>query len=320
MTMPLAPPAVSLRQLQYLVAVADLGGFGKAADACHVAQPSLSAQVALAESQLGVQIFERSRQGVRVSTAGAAIIGQARQVLSASHDLAELAAHLRDPFRGTFRLGIIPTLAPYLLPKVAPALTHAYPDLTVVWREDRTPGIVHLIKQGDLDAGILALESDLEGLEHIKLGWDPFVLAAAPGHPLASSQKPGALDALDGTRVLLLDDGHCFRDQAWSLCALHGAREMNYRATSLATLVQMVSSGTSVTLLPALSLPVENRNHQLCVRPFTPRGPGRTIVLAWRRESALRTALEAVGATIRAALTDDAAEPARGRRAPTKLP
>ncbi len=318
MTFPLSTPAVSLRQLQYLVAVADLGGFGKAADACHVAQPSLSAQVALAEAQLGVQVFERSRQGVRVSTAGAAIIGQARRVLGATHELEELAGHLRDPFRGTFRLGIIPTVGPYILPKVAPALTQAYPNLTVVWREDRTPGIVQLIKQGDLDGGILALESDLEGLDHVKLGWDPFVLASAPGHPLGCSQKPVALGALDGAKVLLLDDGHCFRDQAWSLCAVHGAREMNYRATSLATLVQMVSSGSSVTLLPALSLPVENRNHQLCVRPFTPRGPGRTLVLAWRRGSALRTAFDAVANIIRTALAEHEHLSPQPRRAPTR--
>jgi len=305
MSSSLFPTAVSLRQLQYIVAVADLGGFGKAAEACHVAQPSLSAQVALAESQLGVQIFERSRQGVRVSTAGAPLIVQARRVLSAQHELEELAGHLRDPFRGTFRLGIIPTVGPYVLPKVAPALTHAYPNLTVVWREDRTPGIVQLIKQGDLDGGILALESDLEGLEHDTLGWDAFVLAAAGDHPLAMSSTPVALNALDGAKVLLLDDGHCFRDQAWSLCAVHGAREMNYRATSLATLVQMVGTGSSVTLLPSLALPVENRTHQLTIRPFTPAGPGRTLVLAWRRESALRGALLQVAGVLRAALAED---------------
>ena len=303
MSLPNGPSTVSLRQLQYLVAVADLGGFGRAADQCHVAQPSLSAQVALAEQQLGVQIFERSRQGVRLSSAGAAIVDQARRVLGAQHELEELASHLRDPFRGTFRLGIIPTVGPYLLPDIAPALTRAHPGLTLVWREDRTAGLVQEIKGGTLDGAIVALESDIDNLEYARLAWDPFVLAVAPGQFLARSDKPVKLSALDGVKVLLLDDGHCFRDQAWSLCAPLGASEMSFRATSLATLVQMVGNGSSVTLLPSLALPVENRTRQLRVRPFAPAGPGRTLVLAWRRGSALGGALKSLADTIRTALS-----------------
>jgi LysR family hydrogen peroxide-inducible transcriptional activator len=295
-------PTVSLRQLQYIVAVAEFGGFGRAAEQCHVAQPSLSAQVALAEDQLGVQIFERSRQGVRVSSAGAVVVERARRVLGAQRELEEAVCHLRDPFRGTFRLGIIPTVGPYVLPDVAPALTRAHPDLTLFWREDRTASIVREIQSGTLDGGIVALESDIDNLEHARLAWDPFVLAVAPGQPLASSDKPVKLTALDGTKVLLLDDGHCFRDQALSLCARLGASEMSFRATSLATLVQMVGTGSSVTLLPALALAVENRTQRLCVRPFAPAGPGRTLVLAWRRSSALRGALTAVASVIRTAL------------------
>ncbi len=299
----LTPTAVSLRQLQYIVAVADHHGFGRAAEVCHVSQPSLSAQVALAEEALGVQIFERDRRGVRVSGAGATIVDSARRVLGAHRELEEIASHLRDPFRGTFRLGIIPTVGPYLLPDVAPAITEAHPDLTLVWREDRTANVVREIQDGTLDGGIVALESHIEDLEHIRLMWDPFVLAVAPGQPLASTDKPVRLRMLQGTKVLLLEDGHCFRDQAWDLCAPVGAREMNFRATSLATLVQMVGSGSSVTLLPSLSLPVENRTHRLCVRPFAPAGPGRTIVLAWRRGSALREALKEIAAIIRRGLS-----------------
>jgi LysR family hydrogen peroxide-inducible transcriptional activator len=294
---------VSLRQLQYIVAVADLGGFGRAAGQCHVAQPSLSAQVALAEDQLGVQIFERSRQGVRVSSAGATLVERARLVLAAQRELEQVASHLRDPFRGTCRLGIIPTVGPYLLPDVAPALTRAHPDLTLVWQEDRTASLVQEIKRGTLDGGIVALESEIHSLEHARLAWDPFMLAVAPGQPLAGSDKPVKLSALSGARVLLLDDGHCFRHQAWSLCAALGASEMSFRATSLSTLVQMVGTGASVTLLPSLAVPVENRTQRLCVRRFAPAGPGRTLVLAWRRGSALRGALEDIAGIIRTALS-----------------
>jgi LysR family hydrogen peroxide-inducible transcriptional activator len=302
MSRPVVPSTVSLRQLQYIVAVADVGGFGRAADQCHVAQPSLSAQVALAERQLGLQIFERSRQGVRLSAAGAAVVEQARRVLGAQRELEELAGHLRDPFRGTLRLGIIPTVGPYLLPDVAPALTHAHPNLMLVWREDRTASLVQAINEGTIDGGIMALESEIDGLEHARLAWDPFVLAVAAGQPLAASTRPVKLSVLDGAKVLLLDDGHCFRAQAWSLCAPLGATEMSFRATSLATLVQMVGNGSSVTLLPSLALPVENRTQRLCVRPFAPAGPGRTLILAWRRGSALREALKEIAAVIRSAL------------------
>jgi LysR family hydrogen peroxide-inducible transcriptional activator len=314
MSLPVVPSTVSLRQLQYIVAVADVGGFGRAAEQCHVAQPSLSAQVALAERQLGVQIFERGWQGVRLSAAGAVVVEQARRVLGAQRELEELASHLRDPFRGTFRLGIIPTVGPYLLPDVVPALVRAHPGLTLVWREDRTVNLVHEIKEGTLDGGIMALESDLDTLEHARLGWDPFVLAVAAGQPLAGSTRPVKLSVLAGAKVLLLDDGHCFRTQAWSLCAPVGATEMSFRATSLATLVQMVGNDASVTVLPSLALPVENRTKRLCVRPFAPVGPGRTLVLAWRRGSALSGALKEIADVIRGALPGESRS--RGRATP----
>ncbi|MEQ1871847.1 MAG: LysR substrate-binding domain-containing protein [Vicinamibacterales bacterium] len=316
----MTPSPVSLRQLQYIVAVADSGGFGRAAAQCHVAQPSLSSQVALAEAQLGVQIFERSRHGVRVSSAGAVLVEQARRVLGAQRELEEVASHLRNPFHGRFRLGVIPTIGPYLLPDITAILAHVYPQLTLVWREDRTLNLVQQIKDGTLDGGILALESDIDHLEHVPLAWDPFVLAAAPGHPLAVSDKPVSLSALTDANVLLLDDGHCFRDQAWSLCAPRGAKEMSFRATSLATLVQMVGTGSSVTLLPSLALPVENRAHRLRVRSFAPPGPGRTLVLAWRRESALGTALKDVAGTIRLALSKKPLVQRSTRRRPTARP
>lgn len=297
-----AVPTVSLRQLQYIVAVAEHGGFRRAAEACHVAQPSLSAQVALAEQMLGVRLFERDRRHVHLSPAGEALVEQARRVLVAASDLRVLAQQFSDPFRGTLRLGIIPTVGPYILPEIAPALARAFPDLTLLWSEERTSVVMHELHDGGLDGAIVALEADIGEHEHAVLGRDPFVLAAAPDHPLVRSHKAATLKELDGAAVLLLDDGHCFREQVLSLCSQARAKQMSFRATSLSTLVQMASAGTSLTLLPSLALPVENRRSQLRVRPFAPPGPGRTLALAWRRGSAFRMPLKRVAETIRAAL------------------
>ena len=297
---------ISLRQLQYIVAVAELGSFRRAAETCHVAQPSLSAQVAVAERALGLQLFERTGRRVRVPPAAAPLVAQARRILMAAGDLHELARQLGDPFRGTLRLGVIPTISPYLLPDLAPALARDYPQLTVDWSEERTARLVEQVKDGALDAAVLAVEADLGGLAHEPLGWDPFFLAAAPGHPLAraAKKKPVTPKDLDGTRVFLLDEGHCLRAQALKLCARAGARETGFRATSLATLVQMVSASDGVTILPSIALPVENRRGQLTVRPFASPGPGRTLALAWRRGSALRGSLVRIAATMRAALAE----------------
>lgn len=301
MNIPSVPP-VSLRQLQYLVAVADARSFRRAAEACHVAQPSLSAQVALAEELLGLQIFERDRRGVRITPAGEALVQQARQVLVAASDLRDMAQQYRDPFRGTLRLGVIPTVGPYLLPDLTPALARAFPDLTLLWTEERTSTLVEKIHEGALDGAILALEADIGHCEYARLGRDPFVLAASPTHPLMKNRKAATLQELNGTALLLLDDGHCFRDQVASLCPQTGAEQMSFRATSLSTLVQMASAGTGVTLLPLLAVSVENRRSQLRVRTFAPPGPGRTLVLAWRRGSALRPALSRVADTMRTTL------------------
>jgi LysR family transcriptional regulator, hydrogen peroxide-inducible genes activator len=296
----MTPYDVSLRQLQYIVAVADLGGFRRAADACQVAQPSLSMQVALAERDLGVQIFERDHRSVRLSAVGAAIVDQARRVLLAAHELRELARQSADPFHGTLRVGVIPTVGPYLLPEITPALGRAFPALRLLWTEARTSDLVRQLKDGTLDAALLALEADIGDLDHTTLARDPFVLAAAARHPLVTRAGRTTPDVLNNQEVLLLDDGHCFRGQALSFCAKAGAGEHSFRATSMATLVQMVSAGTAVTLLPALALPVENRRGQLRVRRFTAPEPGRTLVLAWRRGSALRAPFLTLAETIRA--------------------
>jgi len=298
-----ALPAVSLRQLEYVVAVADGASFRHAAEACHVAQPSLSAQVALVEQALGVRLFDRDRRGVRVTPAGEAVVAQARQVLMAAGDLRTVAQQFSDPFRGTLRIGVIPTVGPYLLPFIVPSLTKEYPKLTLHWSEDRTALLVQRIHDGTLDAAVMALEADIGSCEYAVLGRDPFVLAAAPAHPLVRNRKPATPVELDEMALLLLNDGHCFRDQVLNLCAEARAhvRRMNFEATSLSTLVQMASAGTGATLLPTLALPVENRRGQLRVRSFAPPAPGRTLILAWRRGSALRPALSRVAETMRRA-------------------
>jgi len=299
----LEPLPCSLRQLQYVVAVADLGGFGRAAARCHVSQPSLSAQIALVERTLGVRLFERNRRSVRVSQAGVAVIDRARQVLMATRDLVDAARRQADPFSGSIRIGVLPTVCPYLLPEITPTLRDAYPQLSIQWAEEKTTTLVAWIAEGTLDGAIVALDPRVNGLEAIEIDRDPFVLAAAPGHPLVRSKRPIDPGELDGAQVLLLEDGHCLRDQTLAICASAGATEAGYRATSLATLVQMVGSSSGVTLLPSLALPVENRRSQLATRPFVRPVPGRTLALAWRRGSALETTLGAIGDTLKTALS-----------------
>ncbi len=291
----------SLRQLQYLVAVGDLGGFRKAADACGVAQPSMSAQIAQVEQAIGVQIFERSARGVRVTAAGARVIDRARAVLLASRDFADTAQQHRHPLHGTVRIGVIPTVCPYLLPDVTPALNRSLPDLQIVWSEDKTRTLMREVEEGGLDAAILALDARVAAMEHLVIGIDHFVLAGAKDNALVQARRPVSPRVLDGETLLLLEDGHCFRDQALALCGGAGAREGDLRATGLSTLVQMVAARGGVTLLPSLALAVENRRGQLRVRPFVAPAPARTLVLAWRKGAARRHALEAVAAQLRTA-------------------
>jgi len=291
---------VSLRQLQYVVAVADTLGFHKAAARCHVSQPTLSAQVQQLESVLGVRIFERDRRRVLVTSAGVDIVARARRVLLEADDLLAVAARLHDPFAGTLRIGIIPTVAPYLLPEVMPKVGAKYPKLSLLFREEKTADIVRELAEGTLDAGLLALEADVGECAHADITTDPFVAALPKGHPLARKQRLDVAD-LEGENVLLLEEGHCFREQALALCNRVKATETPFRATSLATLAQMVSSGAGITLLPSIAVPVENRRGQLEVRPFTKPVPGRTISLVWRPSSPLANVFTAIAKTLRQA-------------------
>lgn len=291
----------TLRQLQYIVAVADLRSFRGAAARCHVSQPSLSAQVAQCEDLLGVRLFERTRRRVELTGAGEALVAKMREVLVLADDLVDAASALGDPLTGVVRVGAIPTVAPYLLPEVAPALREALPRIEVRWVEDKTANLVAQIGRGELDAAIVALEAELGEVEHTVLGSDPFVFAAAPDHPLAKGRGKVRLEELDGEAVLLLDDGHCFRDQAIAACGVSALREASYRATSLQTLVQMTAQGHAVTLLPSLAVPLENRRCDLKIRPIGPKPPTRTLALVWRKGSSRRPTFEALASAMASA-------------------
>lgn len=291
---------LSLRQLQYVVAVADTLGFHKAAARCHVSQPTLSAQVQQIEAVLGVALFERDRRRVMVTAVGAEVVARARRVLVEVEDLIATAAKGRDPFSGVLRLGVIPTVAPYLLPMVTPAVHARYPDLSLVFREEKTEAVVRDVMDGSLDAGILASTEDGAGLVHVEIGTDPFVVATPVGHPLSRRKRISPRD-LEGARVLLLDEGHCFRGQALALCTTAGADEPTFRATSLATLAQMVSSGAGITLLPELAVSVENRRAQLAIVPFTRPSPSRSLTLVWRPRSPFGAALRELASLLRSA-------------------
>jgi LysR family transcriptional regulator, hydrogen peroxide-inducible genes activator len=275
---------LSPRQLQYVVAVAETLGFHKAAERCHVSQPTLSAQVKHLEEVLGVQLFERDRRRVLLTAAGAVVVAHARRVLLEIDDMIAAAKQLIEPCSGTFRIGVIPTIAPYLLPDVVPAVRARHPKLQLVFREEKTDAIVADLREGRLDAGLLALEADIGEWASGRIADDPFVVALPVGHRLARKKRVAASD-LDDENVLLLDEGHCFRAQALSVCDRVGAKESELRATSLSTLAQMVSSGSGITLLPQIAVAVENRRGQLEVRPFTAPAPHRTIALIWRPHS-----------------------------------
>jgi len=297
--MRLAPHPFTTRQLQYAVAVAEARSFRQAAALCGVSQPSLSAQLAQLEQALGVRLFERDRRRVLVTQAGEDLVARARRLLVDTDDLLDSARRLGDPLAATLRLGVIPTISPYLLPELVPALRRAQPRLVVRWIEDKTSALVRAVREGTLEAALLALEVDLGDLEREELARDPFVLAVPRTHALAKSPGPAELSELDGASVLLLDDGHCLRDQALAVCALAGTQELDFRATSLSTLSQMVAAGVGITLLPRLAVAAESRHAPLAIRALADARAYRTLGLVWRRTSPLAPALKQIGRVIR---------------------
>lgn len=274
---------MNLRDLKYLVAVAEHRHFGRAADACFVSQPTLSTQVKKLEETLGVVLFERGRRQVMPTQAGKAIVAQAGAVLRNVDELMRVAGSHRDPLGGDFRLGIIPTVAPYLLPLVLAPVRQALPKLRVQLIEGQTANIMAQLQAGKLDAVILALPAPEDDLVQAPLFKEPFYFAVPAGHPKARRKAVREAD-LDGEQVLLLEDGHCLRDQALEICKSRNAVEnANFRATSIETLRQMVAAGVGVTLMPELAVTDSADLHYI---PFSSRGgPHRVIGLCWRSSS-----------------------------------
>lgn len=309
--MNLSPYPFTLRQLQYAVAVAETLSFNKAADECHVSQPSLSAQIAELEQVLGLTLFERDRRQVLITASGREIIERARAVLRESEGLSETAKRCCDPLTGTLRLGMIPTISPYLLPSAAPAMRAAYPRLTVQWIEDKTHILVRNLSSGAIDAAVLALEADIGEVERETIAHDPFVLVVPAKSPLATKKTPAAPAELNDADVLLLEDEHCFGKQVFDFCSRIHAHELEFRATSLSTIIHMVLGGIGVTLLPELAVPTEVHSNELRVRQFTQPVPGRTIGLIWRKHSPLGAALRQIAATLRTSYPGKQAQPRR---------
>jgi LysR family hydrogen peroxide-inducible transcriptional activator len=304
--MALAPHPFTLRQLQYVVAVADERSFRRAAERCGVSQPSLSAQLAQLEDAFGARLFERARKPLILTAAGADVVERARRILLSADDLLVAAKRAADPLAGTIRIGVIPTISPYLLPRVAPALRKRFPRLTIAWVEDKTDALVSRLTQGALEAAIVAVEADIGDVVCEVIAKDPFVVVAPRGHDLAAKTSPVASSALRGEELLLLEEGHCFRRQALDVCSAARARESEFRATSLSTLVQMVAAGVGVTLLPRLAVPTEARRASLRVRPLASSGVAhRTIGMIWRKRSPLEGALREITGAVRAAYPEN---------------
>ncbi len=271
---------MNLRDLEYLVAVADHRHFGEAAAACFVSQPTLSTQIKKLETELGVELVERTPRSIHMTAVGERVVEAARDVLAGSTRIHELARAARDPEAGSLRLGVFPTLAPYLLPHVVPTLHRRFPRLELLLREDKSPVLVEEVREGRLDLALMA-RPQRSDLEESPLFREEFVLVAPRTHRLGQG-GPLAVSDLEGEDVLLLDEGHCLRDQALSVCHLAGARERRgFRATSLETLRQMVVAGVGVTLLPRLALRTET-DSELVVREFLAPVPRRDIALYWR--------------------------------------
>jgi LysR family transcriptional regulator, hydrogen peroxide-inducible genes activator len=286
---------ITLRQLRYLDALAQYRHFGRAADACAVTQPALSMQIRDLEKQLEVDLVERRPGEVALTEIGIEVARRGERILAASRDLVDFARHRRRILSGRLKLGIIPSLAPYLLPKVLPGLQVRHPDLTVELRETQTKILVEELASGNLDAVMLALPVVDAEIETIRLFDDPFLLAVPAKDPLPKNARVSARQ-IDQQRLILLEEGHCLRDQALAYCA--NARQsmpLSLGATSLATVMQMVASGYGVTLVPQVAVDVEVRDQRVKLLRFTAPEPGRTIGLAWRRTSPRKVDFVALG-------------------------
>ena len=279
---------MNLRDLKYLVALADHRHFGKAADASFVSQPTLSTQIKKLEEELGVALVERAPRKVMLTPVGREVVERARRVIAEVEQMGEVARRSRDPEAGSVRLGLFPTLGPYLLPHVVPRIRKRFPQLELLLVEEKSDVLLQRLRDGALDAALLALPLHDDQLHAEFLFEEAFLLAVPESHPLAS-HGPLALDDLASQTLLLLEDGHCLRDQALDVCRTTGAGENGgFRATSLETLRQMVAANVGVTLLPSLAVqPPVAQSDAIRLLPFRDPPPRRRIAMAWRRSSAM---------------------------------
>jgi LysR family hydrogen peroxide-inducible transcriptional activator len=286
---------MNLKDLKYLVALADTGHFGKAAERSFVSQPTLSAQLKKLEEYLGVKLVERQPKNVQLTEVGRQIVVRARRMLDEGEEIIALARSNTDPFAGKLKVGLIPTIGPYLLPRVMQKIRKAVPHLGLMLYEYQTEELLKRLRDGEIDLGIMALPVPQDGLESRALYDEAFTVALPNQHPLTAKTTIRVQD-LKGQTLLLLEDGHCLRDQALEVCSRVDVREAeDFRATSLETLRQMVVAGLGITLLPELAVEAPFGSQRgLIIRQFSKPAPSRNVGAVWRKSSTREAAIAAV--------------------------
>lgn len=294
-------PHVTFKQLKYFDALARVQHFGRAADICAVTQPALSMQIRELEQNLGLELVERTRTGVQLTDKGRDIAVRAARILGDVRSLIEYARHADKTLSGTMKLGVIPSIAPYLLPPLLPLVRDGYPDLELHVRETQTANLIDELIEGKIDCMLLALPVEHPDIETQVLFEDRFVLALPEAKKLSGRVRANK-DMIVGERLLLLEEGHCLRDQALSYCNLSQVHGVNtFGASSLSTIVEMVAAGYGITLLPELSLPIEARGRPLQLMPFAEPEPHRSVGLAWRATSPRKHDFTALGTLLKTA-------------------
>jgi LysR family transcriptional regulator, hydrogen peroxide-inducible genes activator len=285
---------MNLKDLKYLVALADTGHFGRAAARTFVSQPTLSAQLKKLEEFLGVKLIERQPKNVQLTEVGKQVVARARRMVTEGEEIIALARNNTDPLAGKLKIALIPTIGPYLLPRVMQKIRKALPKLGLMLYEHQTEALLNRLRDGEIDMGIIALPAPQDGLESRELYREAFTVALPQSHPLSMKETIKIQD-LKGQTLLLLEDGHCLRDQALEVCSRVDVREAeDFRATSLETLRQMVVAGLGITLLPELAVePPFGSQRGLTVRQFAKPAPTRTVGAVWRKSS---TRAQAIGA------------------------
>jgi LysR family hydrogen peroxide-inducible transcriptional activator len=302
---------VTLKQLRYFDALARELHFGRAADACAVTQPALSMQIHELEQNLGLVLVERTRSGVQLTPKGQEIARRCARILGDTRDLIAYAQHANRVLSGTLRLGVIPSVAPYLLPPLLPLLRDAYPELELHVRETQTQPLTEELLEGKIDVLLLALPVKHPDLTNMPLFQDRFLLAV-PKERKLSGRVRATKELIENEHLLLLEEGHCLRDQALTYCNLQQVDAFNtFGASSLSTIVEMVAAGYGITLLPEMCIPIEERGRNLTLVRFVDPEPARTIGLVWRSTTPRRDDFEELGRLVKRAASDGAPSAAR---------